>query len=69
MSIRKNVFFVSIRSTHLSVIVSLSPLAIPFMTVLAFGVRTTWETKNVPFLLQEQVKILLFFSRFCHCVI
>lgn len=39
---------------HLSVIVSLSPLATPFITVLAFGVRTTWETKNVPFLLQEK---------------
>lgn len=41
------------RCTHLSVIVSLSPLATPFITVLAFGVRTTWETKKVPFLLQE----------------
>lgn len=38
--------------TNLSVIVSLSPLATPFITVLAFGVRTTWDTKKVPFLLQ-----------------
>ncbi|TNN64491.1 hypothetical protein EYF80_025239 [Liparis tanakae] len=30
-----------------------SPLATPFITVLALGVRTTWETKKVPFLLQE----------------
>lgn len=37
--------------THLSVMVSRSPLATPFITVLAFGVRTTWETKKVPFLL------------------
>lgn len=42
--------------------VSLSPLATPFMTVLALGVRTTWDTKNVPFLLQEPKKknIILF---------
>lgn len=39
--------------THLSVMVSRSPLATPFITVLAFGVRTTWETKKVPFLLWE----------------
>lgn len=49
-------------STHLSVIVSLSPLATPFITVLAFGVRTTWETKKVPFLLHEtQFHFVLFF--------
>lgn len=50
-------------NTHLSVIVSLSPLATPFITVLAFGVRTTWDTKKVPFLLHEtQFHFVLFFS-------
>lgn len=48
------------RWTNLSVIVSLSPLATPFITVLAFGVRTTWDTKNVPFLLQETQLFIYF---------
>lgn len=52
------------RRAHLSVIVSLSPLATPFITVLAFGVRTTWETKKVPFLLQEAHEAVLQFL-FC----
>lgn len=37
--------------------VSRSPLATPFITVLAFGVRTTWETKKVPFLLWETYQV------------
>ncbi len=34
---------------YLSVMVSLRPLVTPFMTVLALGVRTTWDTKRCPY--------------------